>query len=159
MSICFLVPIGGIMFLPRVKEFDCSNFFRTENGIRFWPTFKNRVLSAAATISSPKDTPLQYFSLTKNAYDFEIKNELPDGHQCELWQIATLMQHQWNGEEGPLLTQEPFGNLFFVQNSVLHVTRRNGVWGVGDWMLGERGLWPAGDRVFSQGRNTFIGVA
>ena len=130
------------------KRFVPNEFFTTRQGLYLWNDMQ-RVLKNAQVVEKAEAAKLRSFDLTKNAYDREIKAELPERHETELWQIAELTDAQKNGEDGPLLTND-YVNIFYVAGCAVLVRWDAGhrEWDVFDWELDDV-LWSAGRRVFS----------
>lgn len=133
---------------PLKKRFVPDEFFKTRKGLYLWNDMQ-RVLKNASPVESAGAGKLCSFDLTRNAYDRNIKAELPERHEVELWQIAELIEAQKNGEEGRLLTNG-YANIFYVAGCAVRVDWPSAYreWRVNGWGLG--GLyWRAGRRVFS----------
>ena len=134
---------------PLTKQFVPNEFFVTRKGLYLWNDI-SRVLKNAQAVDSAGAATLRSFNLVKNAYDKEIKAELPEHHEVELWQIAELIDAQKNGENGPLLTNG-YANIFYVAGYAVNA-RWNAVdreWNVDAWRLVDD-YWNAGFRVFSR---------
>lgn len=144
-----LAPRSVVTIGPLDKEFDPKEFFQTRRGLYVWDSFSSRILSRATATKSAAGVSLASADLTRNAYDREIKAELKEGHEVELWHIAKLIEEQKNGGEGPLLNNG-CSNVFYWQGFVVGVfwDAVGRVWLVLDWELDD-GRWLAGDRVFS----------
>lgn len=133
---------------PLTKRFARREFFKTRTGLCLWSDME-RVLSRTQDVEPTGTTTLlSSFDLTRNAYDREIKAELPERHEVELWQIAELIDRQKNGEDGALLTNGR-ANIFYVAGFAVHVDWSAGhrEWRVLAWALGDS-RWNEGCRVF-----------
>jgi len=124
-----------------------KEFFTTRTGLWVSSSFKERMI-----FEDGKVEQVDSFDLTENSYDSEIEQK-----PVTLSTVQSLIEKQWNGEEGKLLVNG-YTNLFYVvgANGVLFVVRVRWRadfrrWGVDAWGLDESGDWNAGYRVF---RNT-----
>ena len=90
--------------------------------------------------------------------DNDFQNEYPCGvveakkHTFTLNQVATYLNAQWNGEDGPLLTSNR-GNTFHIvgeggKSFDLDVCRHGALWAVGSWNHRDRPYSNGGFRVF-----------
>lgn len=133
---------------PLKKRFVPNEFFTNRQGLYLWNGMQ-RVLKNALTVESAGAGKLRSFDLTGNAYDHDIKAELPERHEVELWQIAELIETQKNGKEGRLLTNG-YTNIFYVAGCAVyvfwHADHRK--WNVRGWELDDDD-WYADLRVFS----------
>ena len=134
---------------PLKKRFVPNEFFVTrDEGLHLYNNMQH-VLKNAQIVESAEAAKLRCFDLTMNAYDKEIKAELPQRREVALWQIAHLIEAQKNGEDGSLLTNG-HANIFYVAGYAVNVN-----WHTADrrWCVSSWGLvgvsWDAGDRVFS----------
>lgn len=134
---------------PLTERFDPKSFFKTRKGLYLWNDM-SRVLEHATSTEAADAATLGYANLTRNAYDREIKAELPETHEVELWQIANLIEVQKNGEAGPLLTNG-YANIFYCGGFVVYLRwdADSARWRVYDWKLDDED-WRAGNRVFSR---------
>ncbi len=139
-----------VLVPPLLKRFVPNEFFTTRKGLYLWNDMQRVLRDAQIVEPTQGAVKFRSFNLAKNAYDREIKTELPGNHEVELWQIAELIEAQKSGEDGPLLTNG-YANIFYVAGYAVSV-RWNAVdreWHVGGWALGV-GRWGAGGRVFSR---------
>lgn len=115
----FLKPLGQV----EVKQWAASpnphQFFQTNDCCCVWDGFKDLVLKHVEQVSNIPAMTLSKFQNTKNAYDREIRGELPTGHLfsdpsllCAL--IAGFIQQQSNGRSGTLLN-DGCASLFYVK--------------------------------------------
>ncbi|MES2006520.1 MAG: hypothetical protein V4436_00260 [Patescibacteria group bacterium] len=139
-----LVSVG-----PLTKRFDPKSFFRTREGLYVWNDM-SQVLEHATPTDAADASMLGYANLSRNAYDREIKAELPENHEVELWHIAELIKAQPGGKDG-LLLNNGYANIFYVGGFAVHVywSADDRGWFVNGWALGG-GRWGAGSRVFSR---------
>ena len=131
------------------KRFVPDEFFTTRPGLYLYNDMQ-RVLKGARVVQSAGAVVLRSFDLTQDAYDRDIKAELPEHHEVELWQVANLIEAQMKGEDGPLLTNG-YANIFYVAGCAVSVHWSAGYrkWRVRGWRLDDGG-WRAGFRVFSR---------
>ncbi len=141
--------VGELTVGPLQTKFVRREFFRTRSGLYLWNDME-RVLSVTHDADSPQPVKtLQYHDLGKNAHDRDIKAQLPEKQEVELWQVAWLIERQKDGEEGVLLTNG-YANIFYVAGFAVGVgwNAGNREWVVSVWKLGGDD-WRRGDRVFS----------
>lgn len=133
---------------PLTKQFVPNESFKNRPGLYLWNDM-SRVLRSAQIVKSAEATKSRSFDLTKDAYDRDIKAELPTKHEIELWQIAELIGAQEKGEDGSLLTNG-YANIFYVAGCAVRVRWDAGrrEWFVSDWGLDDD-QWHRGPRVFS----------
>jgi hypothetical protein len=154
-----LSPNAPIAIGPLAKTFVPKDFFRDDNRevkLYIWDGFKTRVLPSTGKVSKQPAATIASYDLTKAMYDSEVRAELPENHVFaidDLWMIADLISHQSKGESGKLLNNG-YANLFYVQVGasvlVVGVDWYGSEWYVYAWVLGERGRWYGGCRVFSR---------
>lgn len=134
---------------PLEKRFVPNEFFKTRPGLYLYNDMQ-RVLKNAQAVESDEAASLRSFDLTRNAYDREIKLELPERHEVELWQVADLIERQKNGEAGALLNNG-YANIFYVAGYAVcvHWGADNREWRVSAWKLDDD-YWNEGLRVFSR---------
>ena len=155
-----LAPVGSHTVGPLTSRLDLKTFFQIRKGLYLWNDNMGRVLRAAKPVDTADAVSIASVDLTRNAYDREIKAELPENHEVELWHIAKLIEAQANGEDGPLLTSG-YANIFYISGFAVFVgwSAVSAKWHVHDWNLGVA-YWNAGNRVFSRNScniPTFIG--
>src|SRR3989344_4339366 len=133
---------------PPTKRFVPNEFFITRPGLYLWNDMQRALKGAKAVEPSEATAKLKSFDLTKNAYDKQIKAELPEHHEVELWGIAELIEAQKEGEAGPLLTNG-YANIFYVAGFAVGVCWSAGhrEWIVRGWELDDS-QWDRGGRVF-----------
>ncbi len=139
-----------VLGAPLTKQFVPTEFFKNRQGLYLWNDMQ-RVLKNAKIIEPTQGAAkFRSFDLVKNARDREIKAELSENHEVELWQIAQLIDAQTDGEDGPLLTNG-YANIFYVAGYAVsvHWDADYREWDAGGWGL-DGGGWGAGDRVFSR---------
>ncbi len=139
-----------VLIPPLLERFVPNEFFKTRPGLYLYNDM-GRVLKGAQTVGPTQGAAkFRSFDLTKNAYDREIKAELPERHEVELWQIAKLIKEQWGGEDGPLLTNG-YANVFYVAGCAVGVywDADDQEWYVRGWGL-DGGRWLEGRRIFSR---------
>lgn len=149
----FLEPRGEIQ-LDASQGKDPQAFYKTRTGLWVYDGFKTRVVAKAKSVENLDAGTLLVYDLAKNAYDREIKPELPEGHvfdESDLCaRIQQMIEKQPNGEAGDLLNNG-YANIFYLAGCVVGVD-----WSAGDreWSVGTWGLdgvsWSAGIRVFSR---------
>ena len=134
---------------PLTKRFIPNKFFVTRPGLYLWNDMQRILKDAKAVEPSEATAKLKSFDLTKKAYDKQIKAELPEHHEVELWEIAELIEAQKEGGDGPLLTNG-YANIFYVAGFAVDVNwyADDRGWFVNAWELDDY-RWGQGDRVFS----------
>ncbi|MDP2837877.1 MAG: hypothetical protein Q8O53_01190 [Candidatus Moranbacteria bacterium] len=153
-----LKPVSSATVPARTKPFVASEFYQTGTGLYVYDTFADRLdLSAKQTVDSAPERPYVASLLKANAYDKDIRKELPDTHLSTLEDIAGLIETQPNGKSGFLLNNG-WANIFYVEGKngdvfAVDVDWRSGnrEWYVRDWKLDEVGHWSAGYRVLCPG--------
>ena len=134
---------------PPTKRFVPNEFFITRPGLYLWNDMQRVLKDAKAVEPSEATAKLKSFDLTKKSYDKQIKAELPEHHEVELWEIAELIEAQKEGGDGPLLTNG-YANIFYVAGFAVDVNwyADDRGWFVNAWELDDY-RWGQGDRVFS----------
>lgn len=153
-----LKPVAQATVPARTKPFNAAEFYQTGPGLYVYGTFADRLdVNARQTVDSAPERPYVASLLKANAYDKDIRKELPEDHLSTLEDIAGLIEAQPNGKEGILLTNG-YANIFYVEGKngeVFAVFVRwfsdGRGWRVRVWLLGERGRWFAGGRVLCPG--------
>lgn len=142
-----LKALDDITVGPQSETFDHRKFFKTRKGLWVSDEFTSRTKSGSVVIESPA-VSLKRFDLVKHAYDREIKDELPQNHEVQPWQIAKLIEAQEGGKDGPLLNNG-YWNIFYVGGLAVRVYWHGDhrEWRVNAWQLGDN--WYADYRVFS----------
>lgn len=133
-----------------------NEFFQSRPGLYVWDSFRER-FDLEALSQSVGGRPYVASLLKSNAYDRDIRRELPENNLSALEDIAGFIEAQPNGKEGFLLTNG-YANIFYVEGrngevfavGVLWVSDGRG-WFVYDWLLDEFGLWDAGRQVLCPG--------
>ncbi len=138
--------------------FNAAAFYQTGTGLYVYDTFADHLdLSARQTVDSAPERPYVASLLKANAYDKDIRKELPESHLSTLEDIAGLIEAQRSGKSGFLLNngyvnifyvEDKNGEVFAVNVRWFSVDRR---WFVHDWKLGGFGKWGAGSRVLCPG--------
>jgi hypothetical protein len=141
-----LKALDDITVGPLNEAFDHRKFFKTRKGLWVSDDFTSRTKGIGVCT---KSLSLKRFNLVKDAYDREIKSELPQQHEVQLWHIAKLIEAQEGGTDGPLLN-DGYWNIFYVAGFVVHVSWNGGrrEWYVYAWRL-DGSRWHARRRVFS----------
>ena len=153
-----LKPIGKSTVPARTKPFNAAEFYQTGTGLYVYDTFADRLdLSARQTVDSAPERPYVASLLKANAYDKDIRKELPETHLSTLEDIAGLIEAQPNGKSGFLLNNG-YANIFYVEGKNgevfavgvdwFSVSRE---WSVYDWELVESGDWDTDDQVLCPG--------
>lgn len=153
-----LKPVAQATVPARTKPFNAAEFYQTGTGLYVYDTFADRLdLSARQTVDSTPERPYVASLLKANAYDTDIRKELPEIHLSTLEDIAGLIEAQPNGKSG-LLLNNGWANIFYVEgkNSEIFAVRvfwfsDDREWDVRDWKLGESGGWLADDQVLCPG--------
>ncbi len=138
--------------------FNAAAFYQTGTGLYVYDTFADHLdLSARQTVDSAPERPYVASLLKANAYDKDIRKELPESHLSTLEDIAGLIEAQRSGKSGFLLNNG-YVNIFYVEDKNGEVFavgvgwysgRRR--WFVDGWRLGEVGEWSADDQVLCPG--------
>lgn len=150
--------VGITTVSARTKPFVASEFYQTGTGLYVYDTFADRLdLSARQTVDSAPERPYVASLLKANAYDRDIRKELPEIHLSPLEDIAGLIEAQPNGKSGFLLNNG-YANIFYVEGKngevfAVLVFWRSGhrYWYVDVWGLDELGWWDADRQVLCPG--------
>ncbi len=145
-----LKPVAKATVPARTKPFNAAEFYQTGLYVYVYDTFADRLdLSARQTVDSAPERPYVASLLKANAYDKDIRKELPENHLSTLEDIAGLIEAQRSGKSGFLLNNG-YANIFYVEGKNgevfavgvgwVSVSRQ---WLVGGWRLGEDGEWCA----------------
>ena len=153
-----LKPVAQATVPARTKPFVASEFYQTGTGLYVYDTFANRLdLSARQTVDSAPERPYVVLLLKGNAYNKNIRKELPETHLSTPEDIAGLIEAQPVGKSGFLLNNG-YANIFYVEGKngevfAVDVYWRAGrrKWDVRDWKLDENGKWNAGYQVLCPG--------
>jgi len=151
-------PVGKSTVPARTKPFNAAEFYQTGTGLYVYDTFADRLdLNTRKTVDSAPERPYVASLLKANAYDNDIRKELPETHLSTLEDIAGLIEAQPGGKSGFLLSNG-YANVFYVEGKngevfAVSVTwdSDNREWFVFDWELGESGKWFAGLQVLCPG--------
>jgi len=153
-----LKPVATSTAPVRTKPFDASEFFQNRPGLYVWDSFRERLdVEARQPIESAPERPYVASLLKANAYDKDIRKELPESHLSTLEDIAGLIEAQRSGKSGFLLNNG-YANIFYVEGRngevfAVGVRWNSGrrEWVVDGWELGEVGHWFAGRQVLCPG--------
>lgn len=153
-----LKPVGKSTVPARTKPFNAAEFYQTGPGLYVYDTFADRLdVNARQAVDSAPERPYVASLLKANAYDKDIRKELPEIHLSTLEDIAGLIEAQPNGKSGFLLSNG-YANIFYVEGKNGEVFAVDAPWlsggrkwRVSDWSLDERGRWRAGFQVFCPG--------
>ncbi|MEI9966688.1 MAG: hypothetical protein WDN67_03585 [Candidatus Moraniibacteriota bacterium] len=151
-------PVGQATVPARTKPFNAAEFYRTGPGLYVYDTFANRLdVNARQTVASASERPYAASLLKANAYDKDIRKELPETHLSTLEDIAGLIEAQPGGKSGFLLNNG-YANIFYVEGKngevfavfVYWLSDDRG-WLVDAWQLDEDGDWNGGGQVLCPG--------
>lgn len=153
-----LKPVAQATVPARTKPFNAAVFYQTGTGLYVYDTFADRLdLSARQMVDSAPERPYVASLLKANAYDKDIRKELPENHLSTLEDIADLIEAQPNGKSGFLLNNG-YANIFYVEGKNGEVfavfvlwSSVNREWLVDDWRLGVGGGWDADNQVLCPG--------
>lgn len=153
-----LKPVAQATVPARTKSFNAATFYQTGTGLYVYDTFADRLdLSARPTVDSAPERPYVASLLKANAYDTDIRKELPETHLSTLEDIASLIGAQRSGQSG-LLLNNGYANIFYVEGKNGEVFAVNVRWHSGnrycyvnDLELDEDGLWLAVSQVLCPG--------
>ncbi len=150
-----LCPIATAIATARTEPIDLNQFFRTRPGLYVWDSFRERFELGVAP--SAPERPYVASLLKSNAYDRNIRRELPENHLSTLEDIAGFIEAQPHGKEGFLLTNG-YANMFYVLGKNDQVFNMDVIWhsddhewNVFDGTLDEDGGWRAKDQVLCPG--------
>jgi len=114
-------------------------------------------LRARQIVSSAPERSYVASLLKANAYDRDIRKELPENHLSRLEDIAALIEAQPDGKSGILFTNG-YTNIFYVEGKdgevfavPVYWLSDGRTWSVGDWELDAGGDWRAGSLVLCPG--------
>ncbi|MBI2439005.1 MAG: hypothetical protein HYV45_00135 [Candidatus Moranbacteria bacterium] len=153
-----LKPVAQATVPARTKPFNVAEFYQTGPGLYVYDTFADRLdLHARQAVDSAPERPYVASLLKANAYDKDIRKELPETHLSTLEDIAGLIEAQPNGKSGFLLNNG-YANIFYVEGKNGEVFAVDVYWGsddrewdVGGWELDEDGHWDADFQVLCPG--------
>lgn len=153
-----LKPVAKATVPARTKPFNAVAFYQTSVGLYVYDTFADRLdLSAKQTVDSAPERPYVASLLKANAYDKDIRKELPETHLSTLEDIAGLIVAQPGGKSGFLLNNG-WANIFYVEGKnsevfavYVHWFSDYREWLVSGWELGECGKWDAVNQVLCPG--------
>ncbi len=157
-----LKPVAQATIPARTKPWSAVEFYQTGPGLYVYGTFADRLdVNARKSIELDSATsearPYVALLLKANAYDKDIRKELPETHLSTLEDIAGLIEARPDGSPGFLLNNG-YANIFYVEGKngeVFAVGVRWGSgsrgWGVYGWEVGEDGNWNAGHQVLCPG--------
>jgi hypothetical protein len=157
-----LQPVAQATIPARTKSWSAAEFYQTGPGLYVYGTFADRLdVSARQSIELDSATsearPYVALLLKANAYDKDIRKELPETHLSTLEDIAGLIEAQPDGSPGFLLNNG-YANIFYVEgkNGEVFAVRVHWYsdyreWIVHDWKLDEFGDWGAGRQVLCPG--------
>src|SRR3989344_6068272 len=94
-----LKPDGSITFPERNTPIDPNEFFNRPSVYR-WRSFRERILPVLKSVASTPKRTYGIGRLKKNAYDREIRSNLPKHHLANWEDIASLIEMYPNGKEG-----------------------------------------------------------
>ena len=140
-----LKPDSSITFPERKTLIDPNEFFNRAS-VYLGSSFEERILPALKPVVSTPRRTYGIGRLKKNAYDREIRLDLPKRHLGNWEDIASLVEMYPNGKEGYyLLYLEGIAFEVFAVRVCWFSGYRQ--WRVGDWRLDEDGYWGAGHQV------------
>ena len=153
-----LRPVAQTVVSARTNPFNAAEFYRTRTGLYVCDTFATHLnLRARKIVDSAPERPYVALLLKENAYDDDIRKELPENHLSTLEDIAGFIETQSRGKPG-LLHNNFWMNIFYVEgkNSEVFVAgvRWDPIccrWLVDDWELNKNGRWPAGRQIICPG--------
>ena len=153
-----LRPIAVVNAPARTKPFDTSEFYQNRPGLYVWDSFRERLdIENCELVPSAPERPYVASLLKKDAYDRDIRRELPESHLSTLEDIAGFIEAQPEGKQGFLLNNG-YANIFYVagKNGEIFAVdvgwgSDDRVWFVGGWRLGGLGGWSAGYHVVCPG--------
>lgn len=150
----FLKPVGKSTVPARTKPFNAAGFYQTGASLFVSDTFADRFeLSNREIVDSAPERPYVALLLKENAYDRDIRKELPDTHLATLEDIAGLIETQLgfllnNGYANIFYVEGKSGEVFAVVVSWHSDGRR---WSVYDWQLDSLSYWNDGIYVLCPG--------
>ncbi|MBP9698209.1 MAG: hypothetical protein KBD65_03395 [Candidatus Moranbacteria bacterium] len=153
-----LKPVAQAAVPARTKPFVASEFYRNRPGLYVYDAFVDCLdLKARRAVDSAPERPYVASRLKANAYDKDIRKELPETHLSTLEDIAGLIETQRSGKSGFLLNNG-YANIFYAlgkNGEVFAVDVRwhsdDRRWFVSGWELGGIGFWFAGYQVLFPG--------
>jgi hypothetical protein len=156
-----LKPVTQTIVPTRTKPFNAAEFYQTGPGLYVSRTFADRldmsVRQSMVPAHSGLGRPYVASLLKANAYDKDIREELPKEHLSTFEDIAGLIEAQPGGSPGFLLNngyanicyfEDKNGEVFAVGVAWDSAHRE---WHVHDWKLDELGYWFADCQVLCPG--------
>jgi hypothetical protein len=152
-----LKPVAQATVPARTKPFNAAEFYQIGTGLYVYNTFADRLdLKARQAVDSAPKRPYVASLLKANAYDRDIRKELPKAHLSTPEDIAGLIEAQPNGKSGFLLLNG--ANIFYMAKvdgkvfaAAVHWDSDDREWYVSGWKLDEDGEWHAGAQVLCPG--------
>lgn len=153
-----LKPVAQATVPARTKPFNAAEFYQTGPGLFVFDTFAERLdLSARQTLDSAPARSYVASILKSDAYDKDIRKELPENHLSTLEDIAGFIEAQPEGKQGFLLN-DGYANIFYVAGKngevfvvVVRWLSDDREWLVRGWGLVEGGDWDADNQVLCPG--------
>jgi hypothetical protein len=152
-----LKPVRTAAVPVKDKPFDASEFFRNRPGLYVWDSFLERFDLGVRSVESAPERLYVASLLKEDAYDRDIRRELPENHLSTLEDVAGFIKAQPDGKEGFLLNNG-YANIFYVEGKngevfVVSVSWSSGSreWDVLDWSLGGDGDWSSDNYVVCPG--------
>lgn len=153
-----LKPVAAATVPAWTKPFSASEFYQTGPGLYIWDSFRDRLdVETRTVLECAPARPYVASTLKADAYDKDIRKELPDEHLSTLEDIAGFIEAQPEGKQGFLLNNG-YANIFYVEGKngevfavSVYWLSDNRRWHVLAWDLDEAGGWGAGDLVFCPG--------
>lgn len=151
-----LRPVATATLAARTTPIDLDQFFRARSGLCVWDLFREHF--DLGVVTPTPERPYVASLLKADAYDQDIRKELPQNHLSTLEDVVGLIEAQPNGEKGLLHIDGSRPNICYVigRNGQVFAVyfvwcSVNREWLVRDWKLGERGEWNAGYQVLCPG--------
>ena len=154
-----LKPVAQATVLARTRPFNVAEFYQTIPGayIRSKRFFVDRLdLSTKPMVDSAPERPYVASLLKANAFDAEIRKELPENHLSTLEDIASLIEAQPVGKPG-LLLANGHANIFYVAGKNAEVFAADisldpkSGWSIDICKLNNLGYWFSGLQVLCPG--------
>lgn len=143
-------PVAKATVPARTKPFDVAAFYQNCAGLWVSPSFSFRDrfdVEARGVVESALSRLYVALLLKADAYDTDIRKELPETHLSTLEDIASLIEAQPGGKPG-LLLNNGYANIFYVEGKdgevfavVVHWNSDDRTWNVSYWSLDEAGYW------------------
>jgi hypothetical protein len=145
------------------KKRTLADYWTSREGLRVYDTLAKYILPITQEDGKSDVSACHFITLSHNMYDRAIIEKYLKGRKeveknaFTLNQIGSLLNAQWDGENGPLLVHDGVRgatNVFYCMGAggelcTVSVCRSTQQWEIAAWPLkDESATWPRGSRIF-----------